>query len=149
MAMKPNLEQYGIQVREVVRNAAPARLYEAALGGGKDTAVARSGALIIRSGEKTGRSPTDKRIVEHSDSADDIWWDSVNIKLDEHTFMVNRERALDYLNHAGAPLHRGRIRGVGSVPPAQGAHHLLPPLSRAVHAQHAHPPDRGRARELR
>ena len=50
------------------------------------------------SGEKTGRSPADKRIVEEESSQDDVWWGPVNIKLDEHVFMINRERALDYLN---------------------------------------------------
>lgn len=98
MTTNPDIGQYGIQVREIVRNATPARLYEEALESGRGTAVAESGALIIRSGEKTGRSPTDKRIVEHPGSAGDIWWESVNIKLDEQTFMVNRERAVDYLN---------------------------------------------------
>ncbi len=50
------------------------------------------------SGAKTGRSPTDKRVVKHSDSSDDVWWGPVNIGLDESIFCVNRERATDYLN---------------------------------------------------
>jgi len=40
----------------------------------------------------------DKRVVEHPDSKSDIWWGPVNIPCDEHTFRVNRQRALDYLN---------------------------------------------------
>lgn len=31
-------------------------------------------------------------------SKDDVWWGPVNIKMDEHTFEINRERAIDYLN---------------------------------------------------
>lgn len=50
------------------------------------------------SGAKKGRSPKDKRIVEEEGSVDDIWWGPVNVKLSEHAFMVNRERAIDYLN---------------------------------------------------
>ena len=29
---------------------------------------------------------------------DDIWWGDINIGIDEDTFMIVRERALDYLN---------------------------------------------------
>lgn len=32
------------------------------------------------------------------DWQDDVWWGTVNIKMDEHTFEINRERAIDYLN---------------------------------------------------
>lgn len=53
---------------------------------------------MVRSGEKTGRSPSDKRIVKHPDSEQDVWWGSVNVAVDEHTFEINRERAIDYLN---------------------------------------------------
>ena len=60
--------------------------------------IASNGALINFSGRKTGRSPKDKRIVDEETSRDDIWWGPVNIKLDEHTFEINRERAIDYLN---------------------------------------------------
>jgi hypothetical protein len=50
------------------------------------------------SGNKTGRSPKDKRIVYEETSKNDVWWGPVNIKMDEHTFEINRERAIDYLN---------------------------------------------------
>ncbi|KAK6116187.1 hypothetical protein DH2020_008456 [Rehmannia glutinosa] len=50
-------------------------------------------------GAKTGRSPRDKRVVKDETTADDLWWGkgSPNIEMDEHTFLVNRERAVDYL----------------------------------------------------
>jgi ATP-dependent phosphoenolpyruvate carboxykinase len=47
---------------------------------------------------KKGRSPKDKRIVEEASSAGDIWWGPINFKMVENSFMVNRERAIDYLN---------------------------------------------------
>ena len=79
------------------RNCSVAELYEEAIR--KEGAViASNGALINFSGRKTGRSPKDKRIVDEETSRDDIWWGPVNIKLDEHTFEINRERAIDYLN---------------------------------------------------
>ena len=81
----------------IKRNLPVAQLYEEAIR--KEGAViASSGALINFSGKKTGRSPKDKRIVYEETSKDDVWWGPVNIKLDEHTFEINRERAIDYLN---------------------------------------------------
>jgi phosphoenolpyruvate carboxykinase (ATP) len=93
-----SLESHGISVKEVHRNAAPAFLYEAALRYEQGSAVSSTGALIAYSGKKTGRSPTDKRIVDEAEIAKDVWWGNVNIKLDDHSFVINRERAVDYLN---------------------------------------------------
>jgi phosphoenolpyruvate carboxykinase (ATP) len=98
MSLEFSLSQYGIAVKSVVRNAPPALLYEQALRNEPGTAISSTGALIALSGEKTGRSPKDKRIVDEPGSRDNVWWGEVNIKLDEHVFMVNRERAIDYLN---------------------------------------------------
>lgn len=93
-----SLANYGIQVKTIYRNAPPGQLYELGLKNEKGTAISSSGALMAFSGEKTGRSPKDKRIVDEPRSRDHIWWGDINIKLDEHIFMVNRERAIDYLN---------------------------------------------------
>jgi phosphoenolpyruvate carboxykinase (ATP) len=84
-------------VPEVHRNATPPLLYEHAIlhDGAR---MAQSGALVLRSGEKTGRSPTEKRIIDHPDSRDDIWWGPINIPLDEDVFDINYQRAVDYLN---------------------------------------------------
>ena len=93
-----NLGASGITVSRILRNAAPARLYEEALRYEPDTAIASTGALVALSGKKTGRSPKDKRVVENEASVNDIWWGSVNVKLPDSTFVINRERAVDYLN---------------------------------------------------
>lgn len=50
------------------------------------------------SGEKTGRSPKDRRIVKNEESEGNIDWGNVNLPIDEHTFMINKVRAVDYLN---------------------------------------------------
>ncbi len=92
-----NLKNFGINVKEVIRNATPARLYEHAILNG-DAAIASSGALATRSGDKTGRSPKDKRIVESPETSGDIWWGDINIRLTERSFLINRQRARDYLN---------------------------------------------------
>jgi phosphoenolpyruvate carboxykinase (ATP) len=98
MADTFSLEKHGIEVKNIIRNASPAALYEAGLQNEKGTAIASTGALVALSGEKTGRSPTDKRIVEEETTSEDIWWGPVNIKLEERVFNINKERAVDYLN---------------------------------------------------
>lgn len=119
--MSFDLKGHGIHCERVFRNASTATLYEAALRHEKGTAITSTGALVALSGEKTGRSPSDKRIVENDASKHEVWWGRVNIKLDEHTFQINKERAIDYLNtrdflycvdaYAGwDPEHRIRVR---------------------------------------
>jgi phosphoenolpyruvate carboxykinase (ATP) len=92
-----SLKSYDIHVADVRRNESPAHLYEDAVkfDGAK---ISSTGALVSYSGEKTGRSPKDKRVVRHPDSEADIWWGSVNIPLEYASFRINRERARDYLN---------------------------------------------------
>jgi len=67
---------------QIKRNAPVALLYEDAIRN-EGAIISSSGALINFSGKKTGRSPKDKRIVYEETSKDDIWWGSVNIKMDE------------------------------------------------------------------
>ncbi len=93
-----DLSQHGIHVDHIIRNATPAELYELAIEFEKDAAITDVGALVTYSGEKTGRSPKDKRIVDREASSGNVWWGEINIKLDEHTFNINRKRAIDYLN---------------------------------------------------
>ena len=92
------LEQYQIYPRTIIRNAAPSALYEEALTYESDATISSVGALIVSSYEKTGRSPKDKRIVEHPNIMEDVWWGDINMGIDEDTFMVTRVRAVDYLN---------------------------------------------------
>ncbi len=93
-----DLTPYGINTSKIYRNTSVPILYELGLRLEKGTALSDVGALMTYSGEKTGRSPKDKRIVKHPDSEKHIDWGKINIGLDEHTFMVNLERAIDYLN---------------------------------------------------
>lgn len=95
---KVDLSKYGLTVKTVQRNPSPAALYVDAIREDPACSIADSGALIAYSGEKTGRSPKDKRVVKHADSEKDVWWGSVNIPIEENTFQINLERAKDYLN---------------------------------------------------
>ena len=96
--MSFNLSQYGIDVKEILRNSSVPLLYEIGLQSEGGTVMSDNGALLVYSGVKTGRSPNDKRIVRHPDSENHIDWGDVNMEIDEHTYLINYERAMDYLN---------------------------------------------------
>ncbi|CAL9757533.1 unnamed protein product [Musa acuminata subsp. burmannicoides] len=89
-----------LKFTHVLHNLSPAELYEQAIRYEKGSFITSTGALATLSGAKTGRSPRDKRIVNDETTAEELWWGkgSPNIEMDEQTFMVNRERAVDYLN---------------------------------------------------
>ena len=96
--MSFNLKKYKIDVKEIHRNSSVPVLYEMGLRFEKGTAISDVGALLVFSGEKTGRSPKDKRTVKNPESQNNIDWGDINIEIDEHVFEINRERAVDYLN---------------------------------------------------
>jgi len=121
------LTPYGLEVENVLRNLPASRLYEEAIRHEPGTCIADSGALVAYSGDKTGRSPQDKRVVRRPESEKDVWWGSVNVALEPTAFAANRERAIDYLNtrerlyvfdgFAGwDPAHRLKVRVVCSRP---------------------------------
>jgi phosphoenolpyruvate carboxykinase (ATP) len=92
------LDAHQLTVKDVYHNLPPSSLYEHAIRYEKDASIAENGALVAYSGAKTGRSPKDKRVVRDPHSEKDVWWGAVNIPCDAHTFAINRQRALDYLN---------------------------------------------------
>lgn len=92
------LATLGINVPDVARNLPACTLYEEAIRREAGTSISHRGALIAYSGTKTGRSPSDKRVVRCPDTEQDVWWGDVNIPIDETSFDINRERAIDYLN---------------------------------------------------
>jgi phosphoenolpyruvate carboxykinase (ATP) len=97
MSIHVDLSAHEITVPVVIRNAPPGRLYEDAVSR-EHAGIVSSGAIAIRSGAKTGRSPADKHVVRRPESEADVWWGPVNHPIDEHTFLLNRQRAIDYLN---------------------------------------------------
>ncbi|KAI3430582.1 hypothetical protein D9Q98_005175 [Chlorella vulgaris] len=90
----------GLKPVVVYHNLSAAELYEKALQFEPSSHIVAGGALATMSGAKTGRSPQDKRIVREAGSEGDVWWGegSPNHEMDERTFALNRERAVDYLN---------------------------------------------------
>ena len=85
-------------IEGTLRNTAPARLYEESIlyDNGQ---IAQSGALASFSGEKTGRSPKDKRIVMQDSIKDDVWWGEVNKPLSEDSFAQVKQQAVDFLDN--------------------------------------------------
>ncbi|CAM6017154.1 unnamed protein product [Sphagnum balticum] len=100
IAPRLDMSDSALKFTHVLYNLSPAELYEQAIKSEKGSYITSTGALATLSGAKTGRSPKDKRVVKEETSKDDLWWGkgSPNIEMDEETFLVNRERAVDYLN---------------------------------------------------
>ena len=122
-----SLAAHDISVKDVLRNLPPADLYADAIRFDGRSRIANGGALVAYSGEKTGRSPRDKRIVRRPESEADVWWGPVNYPLAPTSFDINRERAVDYLNtrdrlycfdgYAGwDPAHRIKVRVIAERP---------------------------------
>ena len=89
--------QRGEFPKGLLRNTVPSRLYEEALQYDNGT-ITSTGGLSSRSGEKTGRSPKDKRIVKQDSIDKDMWWGDVNIPFSEDSFEKLRESAIEFLD---------------------------------------------------
>ena len=94
---KIDLTDHGITVPTYRRNASPSELYEQALFQGH-VQLTSTGAIACNSGERTGRSPRDKRIVDESLVTEDVWWGDVNIKLAPVSYSMIRQHAVGFLN---------------------------------------------------
>jgi phosphoenolpyruvate carboxykinase (ATP) len=92
------LESYGIKSTNVNMNLTPDELHNKSLlnGLGKE---ADSGALIVNTGEFTGRSPKDRFIVKDSITKDKVWWGDVNIPFDEKKFDKLENKIINYLSN--------------------------------------------------
>jgi len=81
---------------KVSRNLTVEELVEIAVGRGEGT-LAANGALVTRTGERTGRSPNDRYLVEDGWSKGRVAWGKVNKPVSVETFERLLERATDYL----------------------------------------------------
>jgi phosphoenolpyruvate carboxykinase (ATP) len=121
------LDQQELTVAKIYRNLPPSVLYEHAIHYDKEATIAENGALVAYSGEKTGRSPKDKRIVKHPASETEVWWGTTNVPLSPKSYRTVRQRAIDYLNSCDRlycfdgfagwdPKYRIKIRVICSRP---------------------------------
>lgn len=86
-----------------------------------------TGALVIKTGEFTGRSPKDKFTVKDSITADTVHWNEFNQPIETHYFDIIHKKILDYLGQqeelwvrdcqaCADPRYRINIRVVNEKP---------------------------------
>ena len=61
----------------------------------KEGVIGLNGALMVDTGEFSGRIPNDKFIVDEDSSSEDIWWGEVNQKLSQNNFDYLLKKVLD------------------------------------------------------
>ena len=82
--------------------------------------LSADGALMVETGEHTGRSMKDKFVVDEASVSDDIWWGEINQRMSAEKFNGLKSRVQAYLQgqelftqdlYAGADAeHRVRVR---------------------------------------
>lgn len=93
-----DLSKLGIITSTVHANLSSDELIKLALETDKSAALSDTGALIVYSGEKTGRSPKDKRIVVEESTKENINWGDVNQPIDPESFEQSKANAIAYFN---------------------------------------------------
>jgi phosphoenolpyruvate carboxykinase (ATP) len=87
--------------------------------------LADSGALVTRTGARTGRSPKDRFLVAHGESNEKIDWGQVNRPIEPEAFDALRQKAADHLRgkdlfvidgYVGAdPDHQIKLRVIAEL----------------------------------
>lgn len=92
------LETTGISsTGNVYANLSPSELVQISLERNLGT-LSDTGALMIETGEYTGRSPQDKFTVEDELTRDSVDWNQFNQKFPKDKFEQLRLKMIDYLN---------------------------------------------------
>lgn len=91
------LDRHGLgNAKAAFWNYSTAALYEEAIRRGEGK-LARNGALVVQTGQHTGRSANDKFIVKEPSSADQIWWGEVNRPISTDHVANLRRKMLAHL----------------------------------------------------
>ncbi|WP_430401993.1 phosphoenolpyruvate carboxykinase [Hyphomonas sp.] len=77
------LAELGINPKSIRKNWKEPRLYETSVAGG-EARVANGGALVVETGQHTGRSAKDKFTVRDATTESTVWWDNNAAMTPEH-----------------------------------------------------------------
>jgi phosphoenolpyruvate carboxykinase (ATP) len=97
---KMTLERFGVSnLAAVHENLPPARLVEATVRRREGMISEPSGALVVRTGKRTGRSPRDRFIIENDLTRATVDWGKVNKPFPSADFEALLGRAATYLEN--------------------------------------------------
>jgi len=83
--------------KNVYRNLSAPKLVEKAIINGEGV-LTETGALDVKTGKYTGRSPKDRFIVRHESINDKINWGDVNLPIEEYVFNNLYNRVTEYIS---------------------------------------------------
>ncbi len=92
------LEHLNIKNTNYIRNASPDVLIDNAVKLNEGV-IGHNGALMVDTGEFSGRIPKDKFIVEEDSSSHNIWWGDVNRSISEQSFDYLYNKVIETYNH--------------------------------------------------
>jgi len=92
------LEAYGIKNANVLYQYSSDELHDLCIKDGQGI-EASSGALAVKTGEFTGRSPKDRFIVKDEKTKDLVWWGDVNIPFEADKFDALYHKMTSYLSN--------------------------------------------------
>jgi len=96
---KMTLERFGVEnIGAVHENLPPARLVEASVRR-REGMISGSGALVVRTGKRTGRSPKDRFIVENEVTREAVDWGTGNKPFPSDAFGVLLDKAATYVEN--------------------------------------------------
>ena len=92
------LEELGLHTTQPIHyQLSPSTLSQQALQR-KEAELNDTGALVIKTGKFTGRSPKDKFTVKDEITADTVDWNDFNIPIDEKYFFQLKDKMMTYLS---------------------------------------------------
>ncbi|MDR6299459.1 phosphoenolpyruvate carboxykinase (ATP) [Mesonia maritima] len=120
-----SLSDYGINNATVHYQLSSEELHNITIEKGQGVETS-SGALAIKTGEFTGRSPQDRFIVKDEVTKDEVWWGNINIPFEQDKFDKLYKKVTDYLSEkevfvrdayaCADPAYRLNIRVVNEYP---------------------------------
>ncbi len=92
-----SLKNYGIEDATMHYQLSAEELEQEVVKKGQGE-ITKSGALAIKTGEFTGRSPMDRFIVKDDITKDKIWWGDINIPFEPEAFDKLYDKVTKYLS---------------------------------------------------